>query len=418
MPDASEATAARTEAARTAAAALWAPLRLPVLSRGEARLCTAFSRRLDGPLVDAGALAMVLVGLRLSPCGVGDEPAGEGAVVADVLFGAHPGVLRGVMRVPADLTEPVLRGVDAGDPAVPPILEAALEDVLGRLEARLGVPIAVVEHVAEAAGGALRLEVTLRRVDGARTHTLTLSAPDEMFAALEGLLGPAQGAPSIDALLAPCRVAVAIELGRVRLTVAEVVSLRPGDVVLSGGDDLAIAPDGVGRPVALCCGAARFAAHLSGGALRITARDASHTDASRSDASRSDGGDMSASEPPPIDATGLEEDRAGLDGVELIVTFEIARQSMTFAELRRLAPRRRPSHRGLGPRPGDDPRQRTHHRARQPRRHRRDRRRQDRAARRAPRRAVDGSGRWMMPRPPSSASSRSALGSALSPSSW
>ncbi|WP_342234458.1 type III secretion system cytoplasmic ring protein SctQ [Inquilinus sp. OTU3971] len=204
------------------AAFLYYPPRLTREQVGDAsavaRLCAPVPMRIGGLEIEAP----LAVTPTLAP------PEADGTAITLRL---GPGRL--VLLVPPLLVEQALAEA-AGLPAaeLEPelaalLLEAALSDLLPALEAAAGVPIAI-ESVGPALAftPAFRCTVAIRHAFA--ETALHLAADDAARPALRRLIG---AAPALPAPCAGLPVPLAVRIGAVRLALAELRGIEPGDVV-------------------------------------------------------------------------------------------------------------------------------------------------------------------------------------------
>ncbi|MFE0756132.1 type III secretion system cytoplasmic ring protein SctQ [Inquilinus sp. NPDC058860] len=202
----------------------------PRLTRGQAvdanavaRRCTPMPVRIGGLEIEA-PLAITPV-LAPSP-----TPASAGGTAITLRIGSG----RLTLLVPALLVEQALADI-AGLPAaeLEPelaalLLEAAASDVLPVLEAAAGEPIAIesVGPAAAAVAPAFRCTITIRHAFA--ETALHLAADDAARPALRRVI---DAAPALPAPCAGLPVPLAVRIGAVRLSLAELGDLAPGDVV-------------------------------------------------------------------------------------------------------------------------------------------------------------------------------------------
>lgn len=199
----------------------------PRLTRGQAVDANAVARRCTPVPVRIGGLE-IEAPLAITPV---LAPSDAGDIAITLRLGAG----RLVLLVPALLVEQALADI-AGLPAaeLEPeltalLLEAAASDVLPALEAAAGEPIAI-ESVGPAstpaAAPAFRCAVTIRHAFAETALHLAADA-----AARPALRRVIDAAPALPAPCADLPVPLTVRIGAVRLALAELRGLDPGDVV-------------------------------------------------------------------------------------------------------------------------------------------------------------------------------------------
>ncbi|WP_343716277.1 type III secretion system cytoplasmic ring protein SctQ [Inquilinus sp.] len=291
------------------------PFDPPALTREQAgdanavaRRCTAVPVRIGGleieaPLAVIPTLSLpeadgVAIALRL----------GRGRLVLQVPALLVEQALAEAARVPVAELEPELAGL---------LLEAVAADLLPALEAAAGAPIAI-ESVGISMPGfaaAFRCAVTVRH--GFAETALPLAADEAARPALRRLI---EAAPSRPAPAAGLPVPMAVRIGAVRLSLAELRGIEPGDVVF---------PDVACRAgEALVVYGERWShtAQHERGAVTITGP--------RRPLALQDGGGWMAD--PDSDAATPPAER--LDELPVTLVFELGRSELPLAAVQGLAP--------------------------------------------------------------------------------
>lgn len=286
----------------------------PSLTREQAGDVNAVARRCAPVPVRIGGLEIE------APLAITPTLAPPDAAGIAIALRLGPGRL--VLQVPALLVEQALAEA-AGLPAaeLEPelaalLLEAVASELLPVLEAAAGVPIAVesVGAAAPAFAPAFHCAVVLRH--GFAETALHLAADDAARPALRRLI---DAAPALPAACAGLPVPLAIRIGAVRLALAELQGIAPGDVVF---------PDVVcraGEALVVYGEAWSHTAKHDRGAVTVTGP--------RRPLALQDGGgwmaDSDSDAPPPAERLG-----------ELPVTlvFELGRSELPLAAVQGLAP--------------------------------------------------------------------------------
>jgi type III secretion protein Q len=287
----------------------------PGLTRGQTGDANAVARRCAPVPVRIGGLE-IEAPLAIIPT---LAPADADGIAIALRLG--PGRL--VLQVPALLVEQALAEA-AGLPAaeLEPelaalLLEAVAAELLPVLEAAAGVSIAVesIGSAAPAFAPAFHCAVTLRH--GFAETALHLAADDDARPALRRLI---DAAPALPAPCAGLPVPLAIRIGAVRLALAELRGIAPGDVVFP---DVACR---AGEALVVYGEAWSHVAKHDRGAVTVTGP--------RRPLALHDGGGWMAD--PDSDAAAPPAERLGELPVTLV--FELGRSELPLAAVQGLAP--------------------------------------------------------------------------------
>ncbi len=253
------------------------------------------------------------------------RPARGGEEDASIRF--EIGDDAGVIECPAALIEALLLQLDPGAilEALPAdrralLLECLLEEAIGRLEARLGVDIALRSVVGPSAARSERTSFVLAARWRGDVHGCTVQLANDWALRLAHLLDERQAGPPPLRLDVP--VSVSIWRAVASLNLEELQNLGPGDVVTL---DAASSAD----RAALVVAAGRFLARAQLSAEGCVLL-------SRPFPIRGSNWEWIMNQAAQTDAEKPED--SGLDGLPVTVAFELGRKAMPLSEVSALAP--------------------------------------------------------------------------------
>lgn len=166
----------------------------------------------------------------VSPLCVGGGSRAVGAIVIDAKAISHglAGMLGSGRGDPPELDP---SGLSAAQTALAARLARSLVAAFDEVLSPLGAPLAIAGESGGGQGGAVLVACAVRIGEGETAGTIVLLVPAGAIATQEIAEAPLPEGPATRAAVAEVELEVVAELGRVRLPLARIATLRVGDVV-------------------------------------------------------------------------------------------------------------------------------------------------------------------------------------------